>query len=92
MAKKAVEKGDADASAKIANLLTFAENSLGRGQETTSAILGMIESEDFVLFLTKYGCDKFYDLNAELLASDDVKARAKKILAEKEAENQASSH
>lgn len=80
VAKRALDKGDPSASAKVGNLLSFAEKSLGGGQELTSAVMGMLENEKFVEFLTKFGCDKFYELNASLLIDDDISARAEKLL------------
>ncbi|MBO6263407.1 MAG: AAA family ATPase [Clostridia bacterium] len=79
--KEAFENGKKD-SERIANILRFAENSLGKKQELTAAVMGMVASESFVEFLTKFGCDEFYRINSELLigGADELKRRATEAL------------
>ena len=60
---------------KIENVLCFAEKSLGKGQELTSSVTSMLTSENFVGFIAKFGCPKFYELNGELLLGGGDKAR-----------------
>ena len=67
---------------KIENVLSFAEKSLGKGQELSSSITAMLSSENFVAFIARYGCPKFYELDSELLLGGNDKATelAKKAL------------
>lgn len=67
---------------KIENVLGFAEKSLKKGQELTSAITSMLTSENFVGFIAKFGCPKFYELDSELLlgGGDKAKEIAKRAL------------
>ena len=67
---------------KIENVLSFAEKSLGKGQELSSSITAMLSSENFVAFIARYGCPKFYELDSELLLVGNDKATelAKKAL------------
>ncbi len=72
---------------RIENLLRFGERSLGKGQELTSAVTGMLESGNFVSLITRYDCPDFYRINSELLidgADDRIKALAKKALGDKD--------
>lgn len=67
---------------KIENVLGFAEKSLGKGQELTSSVTSMLSSENFVNFIARFGCPKFYELDSELLLGGEDKAReiAKKAM------------
>lgn len=76
------EKYGASHVQKIENVLNFAEKSLGKGQELTSSITSMLSSENFVNFIARFGCPKFYELDSELLLGGEDKAReiAKKAM------------
>ncbi len=67
---------------KIENVLSFAEKSLGKGQELTSSVTSMLTSENFVGFIARFGCPKFYELDSELLlgGGDKAKEIAKRAL------------
>ena len=73
-------KGGEDASFKIGNLLRFAEESLGKKQELTAMLTSSLMNEDFVTFLTLFGCDEFYRLNDELLIGGENEALRRKAL------------
>lgn len=69
---------------KIENVLAFAQRSLGLGQELATAMSEMMASENFVAFLSKYDCPKFYEINSELLVGGDkIKEMAKRALEQK---------
>lgn len=76
------EKYGASHVQKIENVLGFAEKSLGKGQELTSSVTSMLSSENFVNFIARFGCPKFYELDSELLLGGEDKAReiAKKAM------------
>ncbi len=76
------EKYGASHVQKIENVLNFAEKSLGKGQELTSSVTSMLSSENFVSFIARFGCPKFYELDSELLLGGEDKAReiAKKAM------------
>lgn len=76
------EKYGASHVQKIENVLSFAEKSLGKGQELTSSVTSMLSSENFVNFIARFGCPKFYELDSELLLGGEDKAReiAKKAM------------
>ncbi len=76
------EKYGASHVEKIENVLSFAEKSLGKGQELTSSVTSMLSSENFVSFIARFGCPKFYELDSELLLGGEDKAReiAKKAM------------
>ena len=76
------EKYGASHVRKIENVLNFAEKSLGKGQELTSSITAMLSSENFVSFIARFGCPKFYELDSELLLGGEDRAReiAKKAM------------
>lgn len=76
------EKYGASHVRKIENVLSFAEKSLGKGQELTSSVTSMLSSENFVNFIARFGCPKFYELDSELLLGGEDKAReiAKKAM------------
>lgn len=76
------EKYGASHVQKIENVLCFAEKSLGKGQELTSSVTSMLSSENFVNFIARFGCPKFYELDSELLLGGEDKAReiAKKAM------------
>ena len=76
------EKYGASHVQKIENVLSFAEKSLGKGQELTSSVTSMLSSENFVNFIARFGCPKFYELDSELLLGGNDKATelAKKAL------------
>ena len=76
------EKYGASHVQKIENVLCFAEKSLGKGQELTSSVTSMLSSENFVNFISRFGCPKFYELDSELLLGGEDKAReiAKKAM------------
>lgn len=89
-AKKYCEESDEYGSSrikKIENVLSFASEALGNGQELASAVTSMLASENFVAFLSKYDCPKFYEINSSLLLGDGDKIKdiAAKVL--KEAKN-----
>lgn len=69
------EKYGASHVQKIENVLSFAEKSLGKGQELTSSVTSMLSSENFVNFIARFGCPKFYELDSELLLGGEDKAR-----------------
>ncbi len=71
----ACEKYGASHVKKIENVLSFAEKSLGKGQELTSSVTSMLSSENFVNFIARFGCPKFYELDSELLLGGEDKAR-----------------
>lgn len=73
-------KGGEEASKKIGNLLRFAEESLGKKQELTAMLTSSLSSENFVTFLTLFGCDEFYRLNDELLIGGENEALRRKVL------------
>ncbi len=72
---KTCEKYGASHVEKIENVLNFAEKSLGKGQELTSSVTSMLSSENFVSFIARFGCPKFYELDSELLLGGEDKAR-----------------
>ena len=68
-------------SEKISNVLKFAVNSLGKKQEATSLVASLVEDEKFIEFITEFGCEEFYSLNAELLLDDGgLKRKAEEAL------------
>ena len=89
-AEKYCEEAEEYASSrikKIENVLSFASEALGNGQELTSAVTSMLASENFVAFLSKYDCPKFYEINSSLLLGDGDKIRDIAAKALKEAKN-----
>ncbi len=89
-AQKYCEEADEYGSSrikKIENVLSFASEALGNGQELTSAVTSMLASENFVAFLSKYDCPKFYEINSSLLLGDGDKIKDIAAKALKEAKN-----
>ncbi len=78
--RKYYENFGKEGAKKTDNVLLFGERVLGKKQELTSALSGMIASEDFVAFLAEFGSEEFYRLNDELLIGEDLEKRAKEIL------------
>ncbi|MBO4262587.1 MAG: AAA family ATPase [Clostridia bacterium] len=77
---KLLGEKDLNAKSRIENLLDFLVATLGTGQETTAAISGTMESEGFLTFVTEVGSEKFYAVNAQLLAGGNAySARAKEV-------------
>ena len=67
---------------KIANVLRFAENSLGKSQEFTTLCSGMIASENFIALVTEIGWHEIYDIISDELgmADDSLKKKALQAL------------
>ena len=70
-----------NAVSKIANVLRFAESSLGKGQEFSSLCHGMIANENFISLVTEIGWQEIYEIIDGVIGeNDDFKKRAKAIL------------
>ena len=73
-AKKAVDK--------IANVFTFGINSLGKGQEISSALSGLIANEHFITLISENEWEKLYAITLDLAIddTDGLQEKAKKAL------------
>ena len=73
-AKKAVDK--------IANVFTFGINSLGKGQEISSALSGLIANEQFITLISENEWEKLYAITLDLAIddTDGLQEKAKKAL------------
>lgn len=67
---------------KIANVLGFAERSLGRGQEYTALCSGLVANENFISLITAVDWQSVYAYIGDVLggSADDFERRAKNLL------------
>ena len=67
---------------KIANVLGFAERSLGRGQEFVALVSGLVANENFISLITAVDWQPVYSYISDSLSegTSDLERRAKNIL------------
>jgi len=67
---------------QITNVFKFAVESLGKGQETSSAVSGMIANEHFITLISETDWQQLYEITAELSIDEDksLQERAKKVI------------